>query len=367
MKKILMMFIAIIMVMSTPIYSQAKTSESNQRALLTALESRQAFITLPDKIEYEKLSELNDYLDELMIVRGDLIVGSNANIQAARIECNGSDTSDWVISEVFIYQEPCTEDGIPHEDYFKMSDEEYSKRQAEMEKVVKTYVKATKGMCEYDKVYYIYKRLVDSTVYDIHTRDIYNVIVNGKGCCMPITRAFDYICYRCGIATCRTASVSRQVDWSGGGYGNRHTWSEVCIQGKWYHADVTGDLGSKEIEWQSFLLSDEEIQKTNIDFTPTGHICKKNYMNLEMTPLSVAPDFTEKMIQKRGKKIYLKFPKNKNYRRWEVRQSNKLNKLSSAKKIMVKSGRIKCSKRYVAIRYVTRNGEYSPWEHRKIK
>lgn len=77
----------------------------------------------------------------------------------------------------------------------------------------------------------------------------YGIMVNKIGVCEAYTEAYQYIMEKLDIPCIKVTSTAMD-----------HAWNMVCIDGKWYHVDVTWDdnIGGHA----NFLRSDEGIKET---------------------------------------------------------------------------------------------------------
>lgn len=91
----------------------------------------------------------------------------------------------------------------------------------------------------------------EETVSDVFT--VYGALCNGKAVCEGYAKAFQYLCNLVGINASRVIGESEGVG---------HMWNTVCIDGVWYHTDVTwDDTDKKKIIYDYFNLSTKQINK----------------------------------------------------------------------------------------------------------
>lgn len=109
---------------------------------------------------------------------------------------------------------------------------------------------------ELERAMYLHDYLVENFEYDTtYTyRTLYDFITLGTGVCQGYTNAYTALLRAAGIGV--SWAESREMN---------HVWNLVCIDGKWYHADVTWDdpVGSVigRLQHTYFLLSDSKISE----------------------------------------------------------------------------------------------------------
>ncbi len=110
----------------------------------------------------------------------------------------------------------------------------------------------TDDMSDADKALYFHERIVGMTSYSTD-KEIYayagGPLIFGYGSCTGYTSAYNYLLNRVGIRAGRAS-------------GNRHEWSVVQLDGKWYNVDVTWDHPKSTgiIQHKFFLKSDDEFK-----------------------------------------------------------------------------------------------------------
>ncbi len=142
-----------------------------------------------------------------------------------------------------------TEAKVVYQDY----EEDFQKNYATITKNVDDIMSGiTDDMTDADKALYLHERIVDMTSYSSDKR-IYGYaggpLVFGYGSCTGYTAAYNYLLKRVGIK-------------SGIASGNKHEWSVVQLDGKWYNVDTTWDhpKSSGIIQHKFFLKSDDEFK-----------------------------------------------------------------------------------------------------------
>ncbi len=110
----------------------------------------------------------------------------------------------------------------------------------------------TDDMTDADKALYLHERIVGMTSYSTD-KEIYayagGPLIYGYGSCTGYTSAYNYLLSRVGI---RAGKAS----------GNKHEWSVIQLDGKWYNVDTTWDhpKSSGIIQHKFFLKSDNEFR-----------------------------------------------------------------------------------------------------------
>ncbi len=117
-------------------------------------------------------------------------------------------------------------------------------------------------MTDLDKALYIHDEIVDCTTYSDIGYASYKAcgpLVYGKAVCEGYSRAYIYLLNKAGIKTDRAVSDNMN-----------HTWVYVCLDGNYYHVDLTWDdtraSGSSlngAFDHKYFLRTDGEIKSLN--------------------------------------------------------------------------------------------------------
>lgn len=101
---------------------------------------------------------------------------------------------------------------------------------------------------------YAYREYLDDTLtMESHVYDAFGALVKKRAVCQGYAEAYSALCNYVGIP-CELVS-SRPMN---------HAWNVVCIDGNWYHVDVTGDDPAWNLEGRArhkyFLVSDTEME-----------------------------------------------------------------------------------------------------------
>lgn len=121
-----------------------------------------------------------------------------------------------------------------------------------------------------DKALYLHDRLAAGYTYDNtqKNRDTYTFFRDGTGVCQAYALAFAAAAQRLGLSV--DVVTSDAMD---------HAWNHVCVDGTWYHVDVTHDDPSREdsltVLHSRFLRSDAGMAALGYrDYTCAGaHAC----------------------------------------------------------------------------------------------
>lgn len=157
----------------------------------------------------------------------------------------------------------------------------------------------TDDMSDYDVALKLYEKLIEYLDYDTISlerqkklsqtqrsetmdvlRNVYGALVKHRAVCTGYAKAYQYLLQKCGI---EALTVSGDC-FEGGG----HAWNIVCLEGDYYHVDVTwGDSSdtdpSKDRDGMSyayFAVTDAQIQRTrSVDAEPKLPKCLSENCN----------------------------------------------------------------------------------------
>ena len=117
---------------------------------------------------------------------------------------------------------------------------------------------------DYDKLKFFYDWIVNNVDYgdSFESQDITSVFLTKISVCAGYSKAFLYLCQRAGIECAYIPGTTTD--------GESHGWNLVKLNGYYYWVDVTwGDPvyageSSKEINYNYFLVNDEELFKNHV-------------------------------------------------------------------------------------------------------
>ncbi len=109
------------------------------------------------------------------------------------------------------------------------------------------------GWSDLEKIVYVHEYLGTHYEYDYsyEIADSFNFLMDGKGVCQAYALTFFELMSRLGIGVDLMVSESMN-----------HAWNAVCLNGRWYHVDVTWDDNTGiygEIDHSHLMLSDAAI------------------------------------------------------------------------------------------------------------
>lgn len=111
---------------------------------------------------------------------------------------------------------------------------------------------------DYDKILYVYERIVNSVEYDTQAEDnqtIYSVFVRKRSVCAGYARAMQYLLEKLGVfCTYVTGTVE----------GQSHAWNLVLCGGDYYYVDVT---------WGDPVFQTETEEKADFDYISYDYMC----------------------------------------------------------------------------------------------
>lgn len=156
------------------------------------------------------------------------------------------------------------------EPVYTCASEEREKRQAQIDKEVKTCLEGIRGdASDYDKILYVFEYIVNTVEYDAGSRDnqnIYSVFVNKRSVCAGYSKAAQYLLERLGVFCTYVTGTTKN--------GDSHAWNLVVCDGDYYYVDTTwGDpvfLNSEQaidcnyISYDYMCCNEEELFRTHI-------------------------------------------------------------------------------------------------------
>lgn len=125
------------------------------------------------------------------------------------------------------------------------------------------------NMSQYDKEKAIHDFIVANYRYDIEgleantltlrSHSVTGLVSDGKGVCEAYANMFMLMCRMAGLDCTVATGKLNNVD---------HAWNVICINGEYYHVDVTNDDPAPDVpgrlRYNYFNLDDKEITKTHI-------------------------------------------------------------------------------------------------------
>ena len=103
-----------------------------------------------------------------------------------------------------------------------------------------------------------------SDTYNAKSHSAYGMLTNGRGVCSAYTLLFDVLCRTAGFRT-RIVFSEKTYAVTGSTF-NIHCWNMICVDGIWYHVDVTWDdqphLGNGVV-YNYFLKSSDYFLKNS--------------------------------------------------------------------------------------------------------
>lgn len=137
---------------------------------------------------------------------------------------------------------------------------------SEVDEITQKVSRAKLG--EYDSVLYVHNYLCGHVKYEIdqsvESHSIVGALLNSKGCCESISRAFKLILDKLQIPCICVSGMARDCV---RGLSGAHMWNMVLLKGEWCHIDVTFDLpyGKGRTPFHAFFgLNDKVISEDHI-------------------------------------------------------------------------------------------------------
>lgn len=111
----------------------------------------------------------------------------------------------------------------------------------------------TEDMTEYEKELYLHDTLAARIIYQesSNAHNAYGALVEGIAVCEGYAEAFQYLLHRVGIQSFIIT----------GDAGGPHAWNMVCIDGTYYHVDLTWNDQKSDLYHSYFNVSDDVIKK----------------------------------------------------------------------------------------------------------
>ena len=120
-------------------------------------------------------------------------------------------------------------------------------------------------------VEYDYQNFVNNTIPD-DSYSAYGALVNRVAVCSGYARAFNVLCDACDVPSMYISSSEMN-----------HAWNQVCLEGKWYHVDVTWEDpiigGNPKNEYGFKNLRNEYINLTDTEMRSKSHVWPESLYN----------------------------------------------------------------------------------------
>lgn len=124
---------------------------------------------------------------------------------------------------------------------YTMTQEEYASAREELQVFRKQLLTDTDHMNDSDKEQYVYRLLFDQVIFDDYSRhagSIYGALVEHRGRCEGISKAFAWCLQQCGMECLTVAGVPL---WENTGAYAGHSWNIVRLEDTYYHVDIAAD------------------------------------------------------------------------------------------------------------------------------
>lgn len=161
----------------------------------------------------------------------------------------------WYVSDQYSYEYTADTGLITIFTPICLDENEYDRSAYEQKAVQILHEIVFEGMNQWQIALSIHDYLIVNSEYDesLDLEKGYDIMINGKAVCNGYAEAYMDLMNRCGIPTIIVSSESMN-----------HCWNLVCIDGNWYHVDVTWDDPVSDVHGRvrhaNFLLTDEEIR-----------------------------------------------------------------------------------------------------------
>jgi len=220
------------------------------------------------KTVVHSLAELQAQVDELLGTRTEQGVwqfdGAKAVFQMEDLQSallNGArDVHRAAVESIAVERtQSGTKQTIAVQLIYRESAPQYAAVQAAVQRVVADHIRP--GMSSHEQALVLHDWIVQHFTYD-QTRTkstAYDGFVTGQTVCAGYASAYAYLCEAVGIPVriISGESMTTKV---------RHGWNLICLDGIWYHVDVTwdsphSDAPSTHAAYSYYLLSDAEVQR----------------------------------------------------------------------------------------------------------
>ena len=226
---------------------------------------------------YESLSKENkviydQMLDAIMLHEEETALSATENSYLEDIfNCIKADYGGlfWVDSFRYTqYQRNGQTEMMSFSPNYTMSLEKRQKTQKKINKRVKKFLKGIRrGDSDYEKVKYVYRKLIEQTDYNLEAPDNQNIIsvfIHQKTVCQGYACAVQYLLEQLGI---------QSVIVSGMALGEPHAWNLICLDGEYYYMDATwGNNGYRNKEGKETSFIDYNYMAMTTAEMQLGHM-----------------------------------------------------------------------------------------------
>ncbi len=163
----------------------------------------------------------------------------------------------------------------------------------------------TPDMSDHDIVLLIHDSIIKNCTYNTtgnNITNIYGALCDKSAQCQGYTRAFSYLCAKCGIETDIVLGIAAED----------HMWNMVKLDGEWYHIDLTWDDPDKKqypdsVRYDYFCLSTKRISELrtisgNNHDIPEANSEKYEYY-IENDLVAYTYDDAKRIIEREAKKV----------------------------------------------------------------
>lgn len=152
---------------------------------------------------------------------------------------------------------------------YNLKRSEIQKRNQEIENSLMDIARSLPSLePSYETVRAVYDWMMKNCTYDELNLDqsMYSVMVNHSGVCASFSKAFQFIMQCLGIpCTVVNGRIDQRYNILGSTLG--HEWNMVCLNGSWYHVDITSGLSMSEggdIDYTFLCATTEEISDSHV-------------------------------------------------------------------------------------------------------
>ena len=182
---------------------------------------------------------------------------------------------------------PETNAALSYAPSYTMTGEELESAKVSFEAVADMIISGIdSSMSEFEKELYIHDTLAKRVTYDLNApnaHNAYGAIAEGRAVCDGYSEAFQYLLRRVGIQSYIVIGSSENPATK---QAVGHAWNIVCIDGKYYHTDLTWNDQGERIyhayfnQTDSIIKEDHEITATEYEL-PECNSDTANYFNVK--------------------------------------------------------------------------------------